>query len=76
MAALSPDQLQDMMAPFMDHLFFAYERVVLPCQNMKCGDVVHRRCDFSFRCVGAICQIIAGVKNADALFFGFKPRIL
>eukprot|EP00884_Botryococcus_braunii_P013258 jgi/Botrbrau1/21933/Bobra.0249s0056.1 len=42
MAALSPDQLQDLMAPLMDHLFFAYERVVLPCQNMKCGDVIHR----------------------------------
>lgn len=43
LAALSPDQLHDMLSPAMDHLFLAYERVVMPCHNMNCGDVVHRR---------------------------------
>lgn len=43
LAAMSPDQLQDMLSPMMDHLFMAYERVVMPCHNMNCGDVVHRR---------------------------------
>lgn len=43
LAALSPDQLQDMLSPVIDHLFLAYERVVMPCHNMNCGDVVHRR---------------------------------
>ncbi|KAK9909952.1 hypothetical protein WJX75_009980 [Coccomyxa subellipsoidea] len=31
-----------MLSPVMDHLFLAYERVVMPCHNMNCGDVVHR----------------------------------
>ena len=44
MAGLSADQLQELAGPVMDHLFFAYERVVMPCHNMNCGDVVHRRC--------------------------------
>ena len=43
LAGLSPDQLQDFLAPMSDHLFLAYERVVMPCHNMNCGDVVHRR---------------------------------
>ena len=43
LAGLSPDQIQDLLAPLSDHLFLAYERVVMPCHNMNCGDVVHRR---------------------------------
>ena len=43
LAGLSPDHLQELVSPAMDHLFFAYERVVMPCHNMNCGDVVHRR---------------------------------
>ncbi len=43
LAAMCPDQVQDMLSPMMDHLFLAYERVVMPCHNMNCGDVVHRR---------------------------------
>jgi len=52
LAALSPDQLHDMLSPAMDHLFLAYERVVMPCHNMNCGDVVHRRFALiiDFRC--------------------------
>ena len=43
LAGLAPDHLQELVSPAMDHLFFAYERVVMPCHNMNCGDVVHRR---------------------------------
>ena len=43
LAGLSPDQLQDLLTPLSDSLFLAYERVVMPCHNMNCGDVVYRR---------------------------------
>ena len=43
LAGLSPEQLQELVSPALDHIFFAYERVVMPCHNMNCGDVVHRR---------------------------------
>jgi hypothetical protein len=43
LASLSPDQLHHALLPYVDHLFLAYERVVMPCHNMNCGDVVHRR---------------------------------
>ena len=42
-AGLSPDQLQDLLTPLSSSLFLAYERVVMPCHNMNCGDVVYRR---------------------------------
>ena len=45
-ALAGPDHwhaLAGFAGPLMDHLFLAYERVVYPCQNMNCGDVVYRR---------------------------------
>lgn len=47
-AALPADQLEHLhslhpfLSSFVDHMFLAYERVVLPCHNLGCGDVVHK----------------------------------
>ena len=44
-ALAGPDLWHGVLGPLSDHLFLAYERVVYPCQNMNCGDVVYRRSD-------------------------------
>ncbi|DBA80997.1 TPA: hypothetical protein ACH3X2_007204 [Trebouxia sp. C0005] len=41
-AALSPDQLHDLLPQLLDHVAFAYERVTLPCSAMNCGDMIHK----------------------------------
>ena len=42
-AALSPDQLHDLLPQLLDHVSMAYERVTLPCSAMNCGDIIHKR---------------------------------
>lgn len=42
-AALSPDQLHDLLPQLLDHVSMAYERVTLPCSAMNCGDMIHKR---------------------------------
>lgn len=42
-AALSPDQLHDLLPQLLHHASLAYERVTLPCSAMNCGDVVYKR---------------------------------
>lgn len=41
-AALSPDQLHDLLPQLLNHVAFAYERVTLPCSAMNCGDMIHK----------------------------------
>lgn len=43
LADLAGPFMDHVTGPLMDHLFLAYERVVYPCQNMNCGDVLYRR---------------------------------
>ena len=42
-AALPPDALSSLGGLAVHASVLAYERVVLPCQNMGCGDAVYRR---------------------------------
>ena len=45
------------LAPALgDTLVLAYERVVLPCHNMGCGDIVHRRWARALQCIAAALQ--------------------
>ena len=46
-AALSPDQLHDLLPQILHHASLAYERVTLPCSAMNCGDVVYKRSDIA-----------------------------
>ena len=42
-AAGYADLLHTLAPALADHLVLAYERVVLPCSSINCGDVMHRR---------------------------------
>lgn len=41
-SALFPEVIQQ-LSHAAEHLPLAYERVVLPCSAMNCGDIIHRR---------------------------------